>query len=339
MSTEKPPPVPLKPLREWWWRPLAFVAGLAVLLAAFYGVGGPHYETIQFRSDRANLALLEDRSAVVFGSSHGFSVLPEEVGLDGVNLAHGGQDVFEMAYMARVVKRHAPHLKTAIFTISYFTFALDNAAYVEDGVQSRIGRRIILYASFPGLGFVPGDGSAWVKGRLAPVVTRDHWERVLWPWASPPKPANEWELPPSPKRDSRVTSHAYAVTHARRRCKEYAELMKNMASNHPGLDADAYEALHDVAEELESSGVRVVLVIPPYYVTYNGCFDLKLQERTRRFARRIATETGAEYFDASQLPEFTQDRRFFVNSDHVNRKGKIEFSRWLGRRLGLDVPK
>jgi hypothetical protein len=336
MTTEASPSTSKVPLRVWWWRPLAFLGGLAVLLAGLYAVGRSRYETVQFRSDRQNLDRLKDRNAVVFGSSHGFDILPEEVGLDGVNLAHGGQDAFEMAYMARVVKRRIPHLETVVFAVSYFTFALDNAAYIERGKQTRIGRRLAMYASFSSLGFVPGDGPAWVKGLLAPVVTKNHWKNVLWPWGSSEETPNGFDLPPSPKRDRGVTSRASAVAHAERRCDEYDELMQNMASNHPNLDEDAYSALRDVAKELEGSGVRVVLVTPPYYVTYNDCFDPKLQERTRRFAERIAGETGAEYFDASRRPEFTRDRRFFLNSDHMNRTGKIEFSRWLGRRLKLN---
>ena len=93
------------------------------------------------------------------------------------------------------------------------------------------------------------------------------------------------------------------------------------------------EALRDVSRDLERSGVRVVLVTVPYYETYNECFDERRQRLTRRLAKRVAAETGAEYIDAGEHPDFTRTREYFRNSDHMNRDGKIAFSRWLGQEL------
>src|SRR5262245_38810903 len=104
MPNENPAPAK-ETARRCFFRPLAFVAGLVALLGARYAVGYAPYEAPQVRSDRKNLVRLATRNAAVFGSSHGFNVLPEKAGLDGVNLAHGGQDIFEMAYMARAVRR------------------------------------------------------------------------------------------------------------------------------------------------------------------------------------------------------------------------------------------
>jgi hypothetical protein len=316
-------------------RPLAFTAGLALIFCALYVIGYKRYESYQIRSDRKNLARMATGNGVVFGSSHGFNLLPEEVGFEGVNLSHGGQDLFEMVYMARAVKRAAPELETVIFTLSYFAFALDNAAYLSKGTQSRIGRRIVMYASFPSFGFVPGDATSWVKGNLSPVVTRDHWKSVLWPTGSREATPKGSDLPPDPKSDRGSASLSSLESHARRRCKQYSRLMRNMAKNHEGLDDDAFEALRDVSRDLEKAGVRVVLVTSPYYETYNACFDAKRQALTRRLARRVARETGAEYIDASNEPGFTRTREYFRNSDHMNRDGKIEFSRWLGQQLAL----
>jgi hypothetical protein len=310
------------------------MAGLALVTGALYAVGHGPYESPQVRSDRENLAQMATGKAVVFGSSHGFNVLPETANLDGVNLSHGGQDVFEMVYMARAVKRAAPRLETVIFTISYFTFVFDNAAYLKRGTQTRIGRRIVMYAAFPSFGFVPGDASSYAKGLLAPVITRDHWRSVLWPGGSKKDALPDAsDLPPSARHDLHVASESEIASYAKRRCKQYAGLMRNMTSNHPHLEADTFNALKDVSQELEDAGVRVVLVTPPYYETYNACFDSKRQALTRKLASRVAKETGAEYFDAGRLPELAENRQFFRNSDHMNHEGKTAFSRWLGKKL------
>jgi hypothetical protein len=316
-----------------WWRPVAFTTGLVVIFGLLYAAGYSRYESPQVKADREALARMATGNGVVFGSSHGFNILPEKAGLDGVNLAHGGQDVFEMVYMARAVKRAAPNLETVLFTISYFTFSLDNAIVKPGGAQPRLGRRLVMYAAFPSFDFVPGDASAWVKGLLSPVVTRDHWKSILWWDGSRPAFPSASDLPPNPKRDRRVANASFIVTHATNRCKSYAKAMRNAEAFHSGLHEDAFETLRDVSQDLEDAGVRVVLVTPPYFETYNACFDAKRQALARRLATRVAKETGAEYIDASKHPEFSTTLEYFSNSDHMNRTGKVAFSRWLEQRL------
>jgi hypothetical protein len=317
-------------LRKHAWRPLAFTAGFVAILSVLYGAGYSHYESPQARADRKALKrMARGGTAVAFGSSHGFSILLEEAGLDGVNLSHGGQDALEMAHLARIVKRAAPRLRTVLFTISYFSFSLDNATDEE-----RSGRRLEMYATFPSLDFIPGDGSTWLKGVLAPIVTRDHWQSMLVPGA----PARDIYPPGidserNRRRDSVVSSERVLAAHAKKRCESYIRLMRDSESRHPRLHQDAFAALRDVSLELETAGVRTVLVTPPYFPTYDACFDPKRKERARRLAKRIADETGAEYFDASTEAELTA-RELFSNSDHVNLAGKTAFSRWLKRRLG-----
>jgi hypothetical protein len=334
MADELTVPPPSNPARC-WWRPLVFLAGLGVLVGILYAIGYSTYESPVRRSDKKHLDRMATQSAVVFGSSHAFAILPDKMGLEGVNLAHGGQDVFEMAFMARAVKRDARNLKAVIFVVSYFTFAFDNASYLQNRTQTRIGRRISMYSTFSSYGFIPGDSSAYVKGVLWPLVTRDHWMSIFLPGASRRNALPETgDLPPNPKRDRHVSSARAIEAHAKRRCQNYSALMRNMTSNRPGLEADAFEVLRDVSRELEDSGVRVVLVMPPYADAYDDCFDAKRQRTSRRLAARIASETGAEYVDAGAEDDFTKAPGYFANSDHLNRDGKVAFSRWLGRRLG-----
>ena len=315
-------------------RSFAFAAGFALIVAALYALAAERYESPQIRSDRRNLARMTTGTLLVLGSSHGFNLLPKEMGFEGVNLAHGGQDGFEMGYMARAVKRASPNLRTVVFTLSYFTFFFDNAAYLQGGRNTRIGRRVGMYSAFRSFPHIPGDGTSFVKGVLYPVVTSDHWKSLLWPSPSDaPAYVKASGLPPNSKGDKQVASESSIATHARRRCSQYKKLIRNMTSHHENLDDDVYAFLRNVSGELEDAGVRVVLVIPAYYETYNACFDAKRQAQTRRLAKRLAKETGAELIDAGTEPEFSNNSEFFSNSDHMNRNGKVAFSRWLGRRL------
>jgi hypothetical protein len=129
-----------------------------------------------------------------------------------------------------------------------------------------------------------------------------------------------------------VASEGALAAHAKVRCRAYGALMRNAESRHPNLDDHAFDALRDVSRELEAAGLRVVLVTPPYFASYEARFDPKRKAQARRLAQRIANETGAEYFDASTEPELTK-AGLFSDSDHVNLAGKTAFSRWLQRRL------
>ncbi len=323
------------PKERRWWRPIAFSVGLALIIGVLYAIGYSAYESPEIRADRKQLARMATGEGVVFGSSHGKSILPEEVGFDGVNLSHNGQDAFEMVYMARAVKRAAPNLSLVIFTISYFSFAFDNAAYFNpQGIQDRLGLRVEMYAAFPSFGFIPGDAASYMKGLLAPVVTRDHWESVLWPGQlNQPASSNVGDLPPAANKRVRKATNKRLASHAKRRCGQFAELLRVMASNHPDLDKDVFSALRGVSEELEGAGIRVVLVTPPYFEAYNTCFYPKGQALARALSQRVSTETGAEYIDAGEDAEFTTNSKYFRDSDHLNAGGKLAFSRWLGRKV------
>jgi hypothetical protein len=159
-----------------WWAPPCFFLGLALVLSGLYLLGRPNYVEKAVREDRQKLRKLDEARFVVVGASHGEGVDLERVGVEGQNFSHGGQDLFEMVYIARSVVQQAPALETVIIVLSYFTFALDNAAYERRGVTDRIGRRIEMYSAFPRLAFIPGDHAEYAKGLLYPIVTRDHFQ-------------------------------------------------------------------------------------------------------------------------------------------------------------------
>jgi hypothetical protein len=176
--------------RRAWWAPPCFLTGLAAIVWGLYVLGKPYYAEEDVRTDLPKVEALADARFIVLGASHAKGIGIDAPDLDGQNLYHNGQDVFEMAYIARSAVARAPHLKYVVLTLSYFSFGFDNAAYERHGVRDRIGRRIEMYSAFPRLGFVPGDQNEWLKGLLFPIVTRDHfqrgfvgsWKRVLAWW-------------------------------------------------------------------------------------------------------------------------------------------------------------
>jgi len=161
--------------RELWATP-AFLAGAACLVLGLHALGAPYYTSSEVRADQKKLRAMRHGRAMVVGASHGEGLELDKLEVPGENFSHGGQDLFEMAYIARSVQRKAPDLRTLFVAVSYFSFAFDNAASEKHGTQDRIGRRIQMYSAFPRAAFIPGDGAQFLKGVLYPVVTRDHFQ-------------------------------------------------------------------------------------------------------------------------------------------------------------------
>lgn len=366
--------------RDPWAAPL-FLLGFVALVWTLRALAAPVYRTQEVQADLDKLAALEKGgNAIVVGSSHGKDVDLEQAGLKGQNFSHDGQDVFEMTYIARSVRRRVPRVDTVLLAVSYFSFGLDNAAYQRRGTRTRIGKRITMYSAFPRAAFVWGDGPEFLKGLLYPVVTRDHFRagfRALGhalapvrtaaaaprttdpeaepaPSAEPPEedvvdaedgsgdgavPDDEAEpepkTPKAPRSRRRISkTPAWYAKHARGRCAQYGAFTRNMERFHPDIKEDTFRVLSKFAADFEKDGVDVVLFTPPYFDAYNQCFDRRAQKLARDNAKRIARDTGAQYFDFSTSSDFSDDRRYFVDSDHLRPHGKDLFSRKLGKALG-----
>jgi hypothetical protein len=360
------------------WAPPVFLLGFAALVWTLRALAAPIYRTGEVEEDLGKLAALEkDGRAIVVGASHGKGLELEPAGLTGQNFSHDGQDLFEMTYIARTVRRRVSRVDTVLLALSYFSFGLDNGAYQRGGNHTRIGRRITMYSAFPRPAFLAGDGPEFLKGVFYPVVTRDHFRagfRALGralvpegtaaaaPRAAETEPAPSADAPEAPAGDAAEAGDdavpdetdaqeghtakesrprrrgigktpAWYTQHAHSRCVQYGSLMRNMETYHPELEEDSFRALEKLAADFEADGVSVVLFTPPYYAPYNQCFDRRMQKLMRDNAKRITRATGARYFDFSSSPEFTNEPRLFVDSDHLRPHGKELFSRLLGEAI------
>jgi len=331
MSAERQTPQSPTSSDAWWARLLAFSAGLGFIITLlFVNARDVYLEGTDVR-DRQALAESRHRKVLLLGTSHGYDLNLKEAGLSGVDMTHGGQDLFEMAFMARTVKERSRRLDTVIISLSYFSFSFDNSAYTLDGVKTRIGRRITLYTDFRRMAFIPGDGAEFLKGMLYPVVTLDHYQlgfqtllARLTPGASVPGAPSASQPPPSPvKRKPRD----WYVRHAQRRCKSFGEFASNMAEHHPGLAEDSFNSTLELVRELQAASVRVIFFTPPYTTGYNECFEQTYVKQAIEGGHRLQSLTGAPYFDFSHDPDFVENIRLFEDSDHLNDEGRKRFSR------------
>src|SRR3954466_5656912 len=135
----------VRPLTRWWWRPPAFLGGLLAIVAALYVFGSRVYLAEEVQRDLSAQARMDQRRVLLLGASHAHDLRLADARLDGVDLAHRGQDLFEMASIARAVKKRAQRMNAVLVTLSYFSFLFDNAAYLKGGIEERVERRIHLY--------------------------------------------------------------------------------------------------------------------------------------------------------------------------------------------------
>ena len=164
-------------------RSVLFLSILAALIAVLYIAGEPHSKYgARKQKVKDIIADNEQIEALVFGSSHANCVNPRAFGLKGENLGRGGTDMFEVDYKIRAIVPHLPKMKVVFISISYFSFFYDNAAYEDsDGTKTRAELRTELYATYPSWSFIEGDLSELIAGKLSPLITEDHWQKIIMP--------------------------------------------------------------------------------------------------------------------------------------------------------------
>jgi hypothetical protein len=303
-------------------RAAMFLLGLVAIVAVLYRIGVPHYQTPKLKAEKLRLADAKSAKVLIFGNSHALDIVPELGGFRGTNFGRGGQDLFELAHTARYVLPRAPQAKTVLISLSYFSFAIDNAAHWKKGVQTHIGRRLHTYSAFPRLDFIEGDTGPYLKGLLYPLVTSDHWARPLTGAAAVEQEDDEEE-----KVVRRSAAQLGPIT--KRRVRSYVSMMKNMKQNNPEVAQKAYATLRGLIEEMKARGVTVVLFTAPYWQAYCKQFPKKYRRELAENAKELSTAMGVPYYDFSDDSKFSDAPELFANADHLNVDGKRIFSKTI----------
>jgi hypothetical protein len=283
-------------------------------------------------------ALMADSAeveAIALGNSHSEAIDFGVLGLQGHRLARGGTDLFEVKLYAQSVTPVLPKLRVAFIAISYFSFARNNLLF--DDTRNL---RIELYALLPTWRPLPGDHRLWLLGklqryfRIMSLVRPDNWHDVFMAGLT---------VKTEEAADPMTTSLTPWGT-----CAHYTasqlEVMGNdigtkAASRHleslaldPLVETQAYEALAQTVELLQSHGVRVVLFTPPYYAAYNQRFSEvapAMINNMYRAVENLQAQYAVEYYDAAALPAFSTHPELFFNSDHLNECGMRGFAAYL----------
>jgi hypothetical protein len=316
-------------MMERFWTAVRF-GGVGALLA---GGAWAVSETVDpvFPELRARIALFRDRApaleAVTVGNSHSRAIDFSALGVEGVHLWMGGQDVFEAAYLARYAADAAPGLRYVLLPVSPGMQRVDHA--VVRSVDER-GRRRELYARTPPRRPIAGDLDLWVGGRLAPLVREDHWRGILARLRSPRPPVrltpdgDRMERPRAPLSPDSMARYGVARGTAHRNAAEETVAVSPSTPERVAAELDA------LAKELGARGVALVLYTPPYHPAYLAEKRPDVLAETRATVERLLRRhPGLVWLDFATHPEFAGSDELFINADHLNGEGARRFSALL----------
>jgi hypothetical protein len=300
-----------------------------------------------YQQKRANLTARNELvRAITLGNSHGDSIDYSVLGMDGQSLVLPAADLFEIEKTVTSLDDKLPNLNTAFITISYYSFNRDNAK-----LESLRSRRIGFYSMVPVWAPIQGDLANFVMGKLdaythvMSVVRSDAWKGV-WPGlladTSPKNP-----FPYDGVHTTSIWGECFHYTaeqldaHAREIAERNVSSSVQMASAHPGLERDSFDALARTIKRLQSRGVRVVLYTPAYYEKYNTYFAEGGSDMIHRMKLAVAHLQEiyrVEYYDFSDDLELTTYPELFYNSDHLGNCGSKVISAKLLERMGAPSP-
>jgi hypothetical protein len=276
-------------------------------------------ERVAARADSAEI--------LVLGNSHAHAFDETLLGGRVARIGLAWNDAFEVEHQVQVLLPDMPRLRAAIIAISYTTFHRDNALGDHDRF---IDSRRLFYAEYPLGGWIRGAFGTYAVARTYWLSRSDHWYGVV---AGLRHGEND-------ETDERpALSEAELDEHAEIRAAQFIESAEAMEELDPGLPKATYGALSRTIALLREHGVDVVLLTPPYHHSY----DRRMAESTypseaRWLARRLAREHRVTWIDAGGLEDFAFRNALFRDSDHLNGRGRSEFTRWLLEEMGTRLP-
>lgn len=102
----------------------------------------------------------------------------------------------------------------------------------------------------------------------------------------------------------------------------------NMIDNRK-LNEEEYEALLDIISLCKSKNIKPILITTPITTEYKEKISIDFLKDFYNDMKRITIETGAEYYDYSSDERIISRLSLFMNADHLNRAGALEFTRIL----------
>ena len=102
------------------------------------------------------------------------------------------------------------------------------------------------------------------------------------------------------------------------------------------LNPDSIEALYSMIDICKEKGARPILITTPFTSEYlNGIMTdkIELYDAFYKQIGKIVDKTGVEYYDYSFDERFSSNLDYFMDVDHLNKKGAKEFTKVVLQRI------
>jgi len=329
-------------MQKLFTKALSFLIGITILLN-LSGILADRVAPLddwraEYRDRITNLRTKRDHiEAITMGNSHSDAIDYSVLGMEGQSLALAAADLFEIEKYAASLENTLPQLKTVFIAISYYSFSRDNATF-----ESFRTRRIGFYSMVPTWSPIQNDLPNFLLGKLEAsthvmsVVRSDSWQAV-WMELANDAPAGD-PFPYDGVHTASVWGDCFhyteeqLATHAREIAGRNVSSSIQMATFHPGLGQDAFDAIARTIERFRSRGIRVILFTPTYYQKYNAYFreeGADIIDDMQHNIDKLQQRYQVEYYDFSSHSEITIQPELFYNSDHLGDCGRKLFTEKL----------
>lgn len=239
------------------------------------------------------------------GASHSmYGYYFKPTGLAHLDLALPGQ---ALEYDFKLLKEYGKYLKpdgVVILSISQMTFINSENEDVDEGRYYEILDRTQI-ESFRLLDYY--------KYMYFPGTNGDNFTSAL---------SSKW-------KDFKWTSHQSwandGENYAERKTK-YVEEQYRKALEHNYMEQNV-EQLKEIVEYCQEQGYKVILTMEPVHKTYQERFGEEVMDRLV-FQYLNTLETDVPFLNYMNDERFIDNKEYFIDSDHLNSKGRKEYS-WI----------
>ncbi len=239
------------------------------------------------------------------GASHSmYGYYFKPTGLAHLDLALPGQ---ALEYDFKLLKEYGKYLKpdgVVILSISQMTFINSENEDVDEGRYYEILDRMQI-ESFRLLDYY--------KYMYFPGTNGDNFTSAL---------SSKW-------KDFKWTSHQSwandGENYAERKTK-YVEEQYRKALEHNYMEQNV-EQLKEIVEYCQEQGYKVILTMEPVHKTYQERFGEEVMDRLV-FQYLNTLETDVPFLNYMNDERFIDNKEYFIDSDHLNSKGRKEYS-WI----------
>ncbi|WP_298417997.1 hypothetical protein [uncultured Kordia sp.] len=306
---------------------LVFIFVLAIsflIVKAIYDIDNPN--------KKYKIANNEKYDVVNLGTSHGYSFTYGFYGINGRRFNRGGNTLYYDLQIYKEIRESLNENALVFIPISYFSFGQAENGGSKEGAQGTNTFVDEFYYRLPPQAIKDYSVSkhldlitTTLRANVSKVFSRELKYRNYTPSSFNYKAYLNKSYKEKNAKSINLKNHG--VNRAKYHKKEavYIEDDRNI------------EYLKMLIKEIKKDNCKPIIILTPYHSEYNKHFDASW--RNKYVLDKIdeaAKNENVDILDYSNDPRFSKNKKYFKNTDHLNAKGRIEFTKTLFKDLEKD---